>query len=408
MFSRLFLIPFLLLFLILISASASSATTVYTWQDASGVITFSDNPANAPGDVQVVVFSKDPTPQALSDPNFAETSEAQSTEQSAQVVTQGEFAIQLVEELGLGEEPNAEEAADILTNVLIAPRYGQWELDQPMTSELTVRLRKLTVAAAETGRIGLTPEQVLIAFDTTAAMLGLPIPAPSAPEEASESPYTINQAPPLVYMEPPPSDIYPYYVWSPVAGGFWWNHYQYPGFFVLNVNKFFFHHHGLHATHSHFSCEPFRIQHHFIGHIVDHHMTRFSGVPNPGRVQRPTVTGFRSVPASNRVLNPTMVPRPGLNPSGLHFSGTQPGRRYATPRPMMMNPPIRRQSFPAHAMNPMSTVRTPLQSFTAPRIQSSYAPRYFYPSVIRWFNGGQSSGSFGRAPGWGSSNSKTR
>ena len=402
MFSRVFLFIFLFLSLILISASAPSATTVYTWQDANGIIAFSDNPANAPGDVRIEVFSKDPTPQALSDPNMAETFEAQPSEQSTPVVTQGDFAVQLVEELGLSEEPNAEEAADILTNILVAPPLGQWELDQPMTPELTVRLRKLTVAAAETGRIGLTQEQVLIAFDTTAAMLGLTIPSTSAPEEASESPYPITQAPPLVYMEPPPSDIYPYYVWSPVAGGFWWNNYLYPGFFVLNLNKFFFHHHGFHDARHHFSCEPFRIQHHFVGHIVDHHMSRFSAVPNIGRVQRPTVSGVRSVPAPNRIQNSTMGTRRGLSPSSLHVSsGAQPGRRYASSRPMMMNPAIRRQSFPTHAMNPMSRVGTPLQSFPARRIQSSYAPGYFYPSASRWFNGGGSRGGVGRVSGLG-------
>ena len=57
-----------------------------------------------------------------------------------------------------------------------------------MSPELTVRLRKLTVAAADRGWITLTPEQGLLAFDTASALVGLTIPVTTGVEETSCTP----------------------------------------------------------------------------------------------------------------------------------------------------------------------------------------------------------------------------
>jgi len=274
LFSRASFVTLLVLFCMLISFPAYSATPIYTWQDASGTIVYTDNPENAPSNTQVKVLSKDSSPQTSSETGYTQTPAPQLPETSLGVVTQGEFAIQLVEELGLADVPTAEEAADLLMSALISPRLGRWELNQPMNPELTLRLRKLAIAAAERGWIALSPEQVLLAFDTTSALLSLTIPETADPEEVSDSPYPIAEMPPLVSVEPPPTDIYPDYIWTPVAGGFWWGDLLLPGFFVLDVNIFFSHHHHFFFRDHRFGpdSDPGRIGRRFLGHIMDHHV----------------------------------------------------------------------------------------------------------------------------------------
>ncbi len=404
MFSRVSFITFWITLFLLVSAPAHSAMTIYSWQDASGVIAFSDNPANAPGDAQVEVLSEDSGPQPVSETDSSETVAAQMPERPSRVVTQGEFAIQLVKELGLGEDPTAEEAADLLTSVRISPRLGRWELDRPMTPELTARLRKLTVAAAEMGWITLTPAQVLLAFDTTAALLGLTIPVTTSPEETPDSVYPIAEAPPLVSVEPPPLDIYPYYLWVPVTGGFWCNDFLFPGFFVLDVNLFFFNDPRFFSRNHLIVLDPSNIGRQFRSHIIDHHVKRSPVVSNPERVHRPR-SGVRSASDPNRILNPPTRPHQDLRSSGSHFSGVQMGRRYASPRPMTIPPAIHRQSLPSRSIGSMPTVRSlPLRSLPERGINTATSvPRYSAPSMSHGFNTGLPQGGFGPATGRGSS-----
>ena len=197
------------LLLALMSNPARSETTVYSWQDESGALSFSDNPANAPSDALMDILSHGEEIQTVSETESTQIVAPQPPEPVLMIVTQGEFAVRLVEELGLAEEPTADEAADILVSARISPKLGQWDLDQPMSPELTVRLRKLTVAAADRGWITLTPEQSLLAFDTASALMGLTIPVTTDVKETSYAPVPIAETPPLVYVETPPPAIYP-------------------------------------------------------------------------------------------------------------------------------------------------------------------------------------------------------
>jgi len=401
MFSRVSFITLLITLFILLSSPAHSETTVYSWQDANGVLAFSDNLAKAPNDVQVKVLSQDSKPQTVFETGSAQTVAYQLPESSSRVVTQGEFAIQLVEELGLTDQSTAEEAADLLTSLRISPRLGQWELDQLMSPELTVRLRKLTVAAAERGWITLTPEQGLLAFDTTVALLGLTIPVTTGPEETTDSPYSIAEAPPLVYVASPPPDVYPYYIWVPVAGGFWCNDFLFPGFFVLDVNLFFF-------DHQRVALDSGRIGRQFRSHIVDHQVIRSPVLPDPGRVHRPR-SGVRSASDPTRILNPPERSHQGLRPSGSHPSGAPSERRYASPRPTTMNPAIRHQPSPSRSIGSMPTVRpSPPRSLSASNINAdtSVLPRRSPPLMDRGFNTGLPQGGFGNVAGQGPSRSK--
>ncbi len=328
MFLRASFITYLALCCILLSVPANAATQSYSWQDASGVITFSDIIANAPSEAQVKLFSTEYSdPEAVvAETGLTEIDAAEIPERPLMVVTQGEFAVQLVRELGLGKPSSGKEAADILTSVRIAPQLGLWELDQPMTPELTTRLRALTVAAAKRGWITTTPEQVLLAFDTAAALLDAPIPA-TPPPETSESPSSSVEAPPLVYLYPPPPVIYPYYLWVPVAGGFWFNGFVFSGFFTLNVDLFFVNHHRIFFRNHFLAVNVSIIRRHFAGHVVANHRVggRILATPRAGRPP----SSVRSASASNRLMNPPIRPQ-GLRPSGLHRSGMQPQRQFGS------------------------------------------------------------------------------
>ena len=383
MFSRIPVIGFLILCSIPISLPAHSAAQIYSWQDASGVVTFSDDPAHAPSDARVSVFSSgDSEPQAAAGTGLTETAAAEIPERPSRIATQGEFALQLVRELGLGNLSDAAEAADMLTSVRIAPQLGRWELDQAMTPELSTRLRTLTVAAAERGWITITSDQALLAFDTAAALLDAPAPAPADPE-SPESPYPTLEAPPEVYLYPPPPEFYPYYIWTPVAGGFWWNDFLFPGFFALNVDLFFINHH--HHPHPRsfsggrrFTPTSFGIQRHFLSRIADH---RFGGT------------------------------FPGIHHYGRVPSGVKPQRPWSIEQNPPARPMMRRQSPPLNALASRQRAGSEFQASPVRRFsniafarpQSAFLmARRVAPSARHGFSMGPPRGGSGRAAGRGS------
>jgi hypothetical protein len=94
------------------------ATTLYAWRNADGSFVFTDNPRGAPPDVQVRVWDEwnPPESQPTLEPKPAPNAIAAvpPVEEFPDVVTQGEFAVRLVEELGLQDRPDRDRAADIL------------------------------------------------------------------------------------------------------------------------------------------------------------------------------------------------------------------------------------------------------------------------------------------------------
>lgn len=260
--------------------SSPAGSTIYTWQDQNGVVSFTDDPKSAPSDAKVKVWSNDSAPQGASSNNSSEIipdatdkpipEQMQATAPSP--VTQGEFAVQLVTELGLGKQLGPEEAADLLTRIRIAPPLGRWEFNEPMTPELTVRLRTLTVAATQMGWLTLTPDQALLSFDTTAALLGVVIPANSSPATAELSYPNVEIPPPLVYVTQPPPVVVSYYAWVPVVDGFWLGNTWFGGFFVLTS----FHRHEF--RHHRFFIDHEIIERRINDHIVNH---RFGREPGP-------------------------------------------------------------------------------------------------------------------------------
>jgi hypothetical protein len=345
------------LFLALMSSPASSETTVYSWQDENGTLSFSDNPTNAPSDAESNVLAQGAETQTLSETVPTPVVAPQPPEPAPTIVTQGEFAVRLVEELGLAEDPTEEEAAEFLTSARISPKLGQWEMDQPMSPELTVRLRKLTVAAADRGWITLTPEQGLLAFDTASALMGLTIPVTTGVEEPSYSPVQIAETPPLVYVETPPPAIYPYYVWTPVLGGFWWNGFVLPGFFVLDVNIYVSDHHHRGFRGHPGIIDPGHIRRQFRSHIVDRQVKRSPAVPNNGRIDRSAIhPGPGRGP--DRTIEVPISRDSGMRHSGSDQSKAQPDRRSAFPRHTATVSEIRHRSSSGQPDNATTEIKS--------------------------------------------------
>ncbi len=164
---------------------------IYAWTDAKGVMTFSDDPTQAPPGAQV---------ERRAYGRFA--ADAEVTTRSPEQVSQGEFALRLAIELGLATaDAGVERAIALLTQARISPPLGRWASDAPMTHDLFERLRTLTAAAAAAGRIDLEPEQALYAFDTASDLVGVAI-SERAPAQAAQPAPAAAAAPVPVYIVP--------------------------------------------------------------------------------------------------------------------------------------------------------------------------------------------------------------
>ncbi|MFQ5579852.1 MAG: DUF4124 domain-containing protein [Nitrospiria bacterium] len=363
-------------------------STVYTWQDETGALTFSDDPNSAPAGVQAKVFINESTRMEVSEARLSEKVPGQHDAVPSTIPTQGEFAVHLARELGYsGDQTTPEEAARILSDIPIIPPFGGWDLDAAMTPEITSRLRAATIMAPQKGWISVTPEQARHAFDSAAALLGVPIPAnqgsalleylppdqgilplslvtqgefavrlshelglgqdltdveatrilsdlriapplgiwehnaamnpdltsrlrtltvaasqmewisvspeqalfafdsaaalsgvsiPFDPEKIAASPRTIV-VPPLVYVSPPPYFIAPYYTWVTIPNGFLWHGSTVKGFFALHsahINIHFFNGHR-------FSFKSRFVRHHFLNNLRGRHLAKRRMIRRP-------------------------------------------------------------------------------------------------------------------------------
>lgn len=168
---------FVLLALLLTMTVSPAYSTIYVWKDANGVNNATDDPRRIPSGVQVRTLSYDAvTPaktETLASVNESETWIPTTEAKTSDHVSQGEFAVLLAAELGLGDGLGPQEAAEVLADALIAPRLGNWDLNAPMTQGLLDRLGSLTLAAARAGRIPITPDEARFAFDSATALAGI-------------------------------------------------------------------------------------------------------------------------------------------------------------------------------------------------------------------------------------------
>jgi hypothetical protein len=91
---------------------------------------------------------------------FSNFSFAQTTS-SQKIVTQGEYAIELAERLGLGENLSMNKAISVLTEVGIVPEGG-FNPNGWITLDFLHEIRSLVIAAADKGLIQFSAEQVVM------------------------------------------------------------------------------------------------------------------------------------------------------------------------------------------------------------------------------------------------------
>jgi hypothetical protein len=398
---------------IFLLTSHPTGATIYSWEDESGNVTFTDDPTGAPSDAQVKVWSSYSDPTAAPDVRPVETTtseaiqdememapdETMDDQESPHVATQGEFAVELVAELGLGKTVNEEAAIDLLTRARIAPPLGEWEPGVPMTPELTVRLRTLTVASTQEGWLSLTPDQALLAFDTTAALLGVAIPATPGPEAPLDTSSVVD-VPPLVYVTPPPPAVITYYSWVPLTDGFWWYGTWFNGFFVLTDFHFRpFHHHR-------FFFDSRAIRHRFTERISDRHFQNGIFGGDPGNVRRRGFTGAPvppsgavSGPRTRSYLNSPIPPQARLRPGKQTFIQRPAVHPPSSRRPFLSSRPIIKRAPVAPSIRRENRpVPTPSRSFASPSRRFSASPGPQMSGGQRPHNSGHVQGS-GGSPG---------
>jgi len=216
------------------SAPAEQAA-VYEWQDAAGVVHFSDT-APGPGDgVQAVAQTVSTSSSESSPPPVGQD-----------LVRQGYFAVKLVSALHLLSAPEDEaEAEDMLASVGIAPDVG-WIADYPVTPDIAAQLRTAVGEAADKREIDLVRTEALAAFDKLSGSFGLPAAkdsgkTPSAPSKEAEDGqyverhvverYYYDYGPPVITYYPPPYGYVGLYAWVPFP--FWWHDFYFSGYYIL-------------------------------------------------------------------------------------------------------------------------------------------------------------------------------
>lgn len=166
------------------------------------------------------------------------------------VVREGDFAVKLAEELGLGEIADEDDAGRLLAEIGVSPGNG-WIADYPVTPVILAELRQAVVASAESGRLALNYNEAVEAFDRLALDLGLSVDEAAELRYDMEPPagkYSPDEAPndgsaeipgdygtdepPVMTYHPPPSLYYSYYDWVPYP--FYFSRSYFPGFFILH------------------------------------------------------------------------------------------------------------------------------------------------------------------------------
>ncbi|MBA4373292.1 MAG: hypothetical protein C0402_10595 [Thermodesulfovibrio sp.] len=217
----------------------------------------------------------------------------------AALVREGDFALKLVEALGMGQAGSETEAESMLGAVGIAPRNG-WIADYPVTPDIIGELRDSISYAAQTKTISMDSVSALKALEDVQAAENLSVvpaeedtaasgtqtPAGGYPDQTVIDNYYYDQGPPVVTYYAPPADYYYLYSWVPYP--FWWGSVSFGGYFILND----FHKHVRRHGHSrHFS-------NHF-NDTRDHRVFRIDPVKrNSGR----TYSGI-GAPKSRKFLN---------------------------------------------------------------------------------------------------------
>lgn len=262
---------------------------------------------------------------------------------AAPLVREGDFALKLVEALGMGQAGSETEAESMLGAVGIAPRNG-WIADYPVTPDIIGELRDSISYAAQTKTISMDTESALKALENAQAAENISVtpaeedtsasetqmPAGDYPDQTVVDSYYDDQGPPVVTYYAPPADYYYLYSWVPYP--FWWGGVSFGGYFILND----FHRHVRKHGHSR------RVSNHF-NDTRDHRVFRIDPVKrSSGR----TFSGI-GAPKSRKFIHT------GRKGSGSNIFNSERGRSSANPpTPRNISPRGERRSGNYKSANP--------------------------------------------------------
>ena len=249
------------------------------------------------------------------------------------LVREGEFAFKLADRLKMGSPGGEAEAESALTSAGIAPQNG-WIADYPITPDIAGELQTAITQAADSGRLVLSRDEALIAFQDLTAEMGLTAVADTRGEVVQNEPptdygqysnpdiinnYYYDQGPPVVTYYAPPWDYYYMYAWVPYP--FWCSGFWFSGFFILNdFDRPIFGHGGPCFVSNHYrDHESHRV------YIVDP-VTRHNGRDSRGERDLSHGRGLHSAEARRGATSIFERSRSGNAPDGV--SSTRSGGRF--------------------------------------------------------------------------------
>ncbi|HEY3275931.1 MAG TPA: hypothetical protein VGJ94_04870 [Syntrophorhabdaceae bacterium] len=173
------------------------------------------------------------------------TVNAQPPPVSPQLVREGDFAVMLLNALGMGQVDDEAEAESRLGDAGITPRNG-WIADYPTTPDILGEIQASVAEASLARRIGIGRDDALarvagIAYDSGLSVIPYSGEGPTAgglasaesyPSPAAIGGFYYEEGPPVYTYYTPPPDFYYLYVYVPYP--FWGRGLWFPGFFVLH------------------------------------------------------------------------------------------------------------------------------------------------------------------------------
>lgn len=256
------------------------------------------------------------------------------------LVSEGQFAVELANALGLSSSHDEAAAEDSLSRVNIAPRNG-WIADYPVTPDILEEVRDSAAGSASAGAIKMSAADAARTVDAVSSALNLlvrekgdsqsgypsgeygsasaPPPAYGAPGQYVEPTvidgYYDDNGPPVVTYYAPPWDYAYMYDWVPYP--FWWDGYYFGGFFILGDFNcvggcYYDHHRGHHDR--------------WANHRITNHVTGANGA----------VTRIDPVTRATGAARSSTVSRAGGAANAARFNS--PGARAILDRSTTRNP----------------------------------------------------------------------
>ncbi len=200
---------------------------------------------------------------------------------SQPLIREGTLAVELTQHLNVGNPSSEAEAESELSAAGIAPRNG-WIADYPVTPDIVGELQASISAAADSGKIALSKDAALKAFDAVlvedkldittggSAQTAQETAPPAYPDTSEIGNYYYDEGPPVVTYYAPPADYAYLYTWTPYP--FWWSDFWFPGFYILGDFDVEVHgHHEFHHEHEFGHENEFRHGHHEHHEFVTNH-----------------------------------------------------------------------------------------------------------------------------------------